>query len=129
MKEAKELREQNSTLTRRGQHQREEIGRLNKVSHDRAFLNRPREHKKVSISQSCVHSLQQQWHHCCFDVFAQALEEALRTTQPLEVSSETLQDIWKHQVSVVYHRIRPELDEKIHTLVPVDKNGQNMDKN
>ncbi|KAE8279714.1 hypothetical protein D5F01_LYC21843 [Larimichthys crocea] len=59
VKEAKELREQNSTLTRRGQHQREEIGRLNK-----------------------------------------ALEEALRTTQPLEVSSETLQDIWKHQAEV-----------------------------
>ncbi|TKS87550.1 TNFAIP3-interacting protein 1 A20-binding inhibitor of NF-kappa-B activation 1 [Collichthys lucidus] len=59
VKEAKELREQNSTLTRRGQHQREEIGRLNK-----------------------------------------ALEEALRTTRPLEASSETLQDIWKHQAEV-----------------------------
>ncbi|GAA6215191.1 TNFAIP3-interacting protein 1-like [Lates japonicus] len=57
--EAQELRAQNSTLTRRGQHQQEEIKRLNK-----------------------------------------ALEEALHTTQPLGVSSETLQDLWKHQAEV-----------------------------
>nr|XP_040023856.1 TNFAIP3-interacting protein 1-like [Gasterosteus aculeatus aculeatus] len=29
-----------------------------------------------------------------------ALEEALKTTQPLSVSSETLQDVWKHQADV-----------------------------
>ncbi|XP_035511812.1 TNFAIP3-interacting protein 1-like [Morone saxatilis] len=55
-KEAKELRAQNSTLVRKGQHQHEEIRRLNKT-----------------------------------------LEEAL---QPLEVSKETLQDLWKHQAEV-----------------------------
>ncbi|KAM4534157.1 TNFAIP3-interacting protein 3-like [Odontesthes bonariensis] len=58
-RETKELRLKNSTLTRRGQHQREEIQRLNK-----------------------------------------ALEEALLTSQPLGGSSETLQDIWKHQADV-----------------------------
>ncbi|XP_070784643.1 TNFAIP3-interacting protein 3-like [Enoplosus armatus] len=58
-KEAKELRARNSTLTRRGQHQHEEIRRLNK-----------------------------------------ALEEALQTAQPLDVSNETLQDVWKHQAEV-----------------------------
>ncbi|XP_041817656.1 TNFAIP3-interacting protein 1-like [Chelmon rostratus] len=58
-KEAKELRAQNSTLTRRWQHQREEIKRLNK-----------------------------------------ALVEALQPTQPLDRSSETLQDVWKHQAEV-----------------------------
>ncbi|XP_038586976.1 TNFAIP3-interacting protein 1-like isoform X1 [Micropterus salmoides] len=58
-KEARELRVQNSTLTRRGQRQHEEIRRLNK-----------------------------------------ALDEALQTTQPLDVSSETLHDIWKHQAEV-----------------------------
>ncbi|XP_042366602.1 TNFAIP3-interacting protein 3-like [Plectropomus leopardus] len=58
-REAEELRAQNSTLTRRGQHQHEEIRRLNK-----------------------------------------ALEEALQTTQPLDVSSETLQDVWKQQAEV-----------------------------
>ncbi|XP_060920391.1 TNFAIP3-interacting protein 1-like [Labrus mixtus] len=58
-KEAKELRVQNNTLTRRGQHQHEEIRRLNK-----------------------------------------ALEDALQTSQPLEVSSETLHEIWKHQAEV-----------------------------
>ncbi|XP_078137109.1 TNFAIP3-interacting protein 3-like [Sander vitreus] len=57
-KEAKELRAQNNTLTRRGQHQHEEIIRLNK-----------------------------------------ALDEALQTTQPLDVSSETLQ-VWKQQAEV-----------------------------
>ncbi|XP_032359529.1 TNFAIP3-interacting protein 3 [Etheostoma spectabile] len=57
-KEAKELRAQNTTLTRRGQHQHEEIIRLNK-----------------------------------------ALDEALQTTQPLDVSSETLQ-VWKQQAEV-----------------------------
>ncbi|XP_074478016.1 TNFAIP3-interacting protein 1-like [Sebastes fasciatus] len=55
-KEAEKLRTQNSTLTRKGQHQHEEIRRLNK-----------------------------------------ALEEALQTTEPLGASSETLQDVWKHQ--------------------------------
>lgn len=34
--------------------------------------------------------------------FLQALEEALKTTQPLSVSSGTLQDVWKHQVSFVH---------------------------
>ncbi|XP_054479194.1 TNFAIP3-interacting protein 1-like [Anoplopoma fimbria] len=58
-KEAEELRAQNSSLTRKGQHQHEEIRRLNK-----------------------------------------ALDEALHTTQPLSVSSETLQDLWKHQAEV-----------------------------
>ncbi|XP_068570082.1 TNFAIP3-interacting protein 3-like [Cebidichthys violaceus] len=58
-KEAEELRAQNSTLTRKGQRQHDEIRRLNK-----------------------------------------ALEEALQTTQPLTVSSETLQDVWKHQAEV-----------------------------
>ncbi|KAK1885530.1 ADP-ribosyl cyclase/cyclic ADP-ribose hydrolase 1 [Dissostichus eleginoides] len=58
-KEAEELRAQNNTLTRRGQHQHEEILRLNK-----------------------------------------ALEEALQNTNPLDASSETLQDIWKHQAQV-----------------------------
>ncbi|XP_071340876.1 TNFAIP3-interacting protein 1-like [Trachinotus anak] len=58
-KEAEELRAQNSTLTRRGQHQREEIKRLNKV-----------------------------------------LKEAHPTTQPLGLSSETLQDLWKHQAEI-----------------------------
>ncbi|XP_044033248.1 TNFAIP3-interacting protein 1-like [Siniperca chuatsi] len=58
-KEAKELQALNSTLTRRGQHQHEEIRRLNK-----------------------------------------ALQEALQTTQPLNLSSETLQDVWKHQAEV-----------------------------
>ncbi|XP_023153519.1 TNFAIP3-interacting protein 3-like [Amphiprion ocellaris] len=58
-KEAKELRVQNNTLTRRGQHQHEEIRRLNK-----------------------------------------ALQEALQSSQPLDCSSETLQDIWKHQAEV-----------------------------
>nr|XP_046227124.1 TNFAIP3-interacting protein 3-like [Scatophagus argus] len=57
--EAKELRSQNSTLTRRWKHQHEEIRRLN-----------------------------------------EALEEALRTTPPLDVRSETLQDVWKHQAEV-----------------------------
>lgn len=33
-KEARELRAQNNTLTRKGQHQQEEIRRLNKVSND-----------------------------------------------------------------------------------------------
>ncbi|XP_026216790.1 TNFAIP3-interacting protein 1-like [Anabas testudineus] len=56
--EAKELRVQNNTLTRRGQYQHEEIKRLNK-----------------------------------------ALEDALRTPQPLDCS-ETLQDLWKHQAEV-----------------------------
>ncbi|TDG97450.1 hypothetical protein EPR50_G00226200 [Perca flavescens] len=56
-KEAKELRAKNDTLTRRGQHQHEEIRRLNK-----------------------------------------ALDEALQT-QPLDVSSETLQ-VWKQQAEV-----------------------------
>ncbi|XP_037312007.2 TNFAIP3-interacting protein 1-like [Pungitius pungitius] len=59
LKEAEELRAQNSTLTRKGQRQQDEIRRLNK-----------------------------------------ALEEALKTTQPLSVSSETLQDVWKHQADV-----------------------------
>ncbi|XP_034427667.1 TNFAIP3-interacting protein 1-like isoform X1 [Hippoglossus hippoglossus] len=58
-KEAWELRGQNSTLTRRGQHQSEEIKRLNK-----------------------------------------ALEEAFLTSPPLVGSSETLQDLWKHQAEV-----------------------------
>ncbi|XP_076577701.1 TNFAIP3-interacting protein 1-like [Chaetodon auriga] len=58
-REAKELRAQNSALTRRWQHQREEIKRLNK-----------------------------------------ALVEALQATQPLDKSSETLQDVWKHQAEV-----------------------------
>ncbi|KAK5878157.1 hypothetical protein CesoFtcFv8_025592 [Champsocephalus esox] len=58
-KEAEELRAQNNTLTRRGQHQHEEILRLNK-----------------------------------------ALEEALQNSNPLDASSETLQDIWKHQAQV-----------------------------
>nr|XP_019942753.1 PREDICTED: TNFAIP3-interacting protein 1-like [Paralichthys olivaceus] len=58
-KEARELRGQNSTLTRRGQHQHEEIKRLNK-----------------------------------------ALEEALQTTAPQGGSSETTQDLWKHQAEV-----------------------------
>ncbi|XP_041670462.1 TNFAIP3-interacting protein 1-like [Cheilinus undulatus] len=58
-KEAKELREQNNTLTRRGQHQNEEIKRLHK-----------------------------------------ALEEALQKTQPLEMSPETLHEVWKHQAEV-----------------------------
>ncbi|XP_022604472.1 TNFAIP3-interacting protein 1-like [Seriola dumerili] len=58
-KEAQELRAQNSTLTRRGQHQHEEIKRLNK-----------------------------------------AMKEVLLTTQPLGVSSETLQDLWKHQAEI-----------------------------
>lgn len=29
----------------------------------------------------------------------QALDEALQTARPLEASSETLHDVWKHQVS------------------------------
>ncbi|XP_040921224.1 TNFAIP3-interacting protein 1-like [Toxotes jaculatrix] len=58
-KEAKELRAQNATLTRRGQHQQKEIKRLN-----------------------------------------EALEEALLTTKPHGESSETLQDLWKHQAQV-----------------------------
>jgi len=40
-----------------------------------------------------------------FVCFVQALEEALQTSQPLGGSSETLQDIWKHQVS--FHQQRP----------------------
>lgn len=36
-------------------------------------------------------------------MLVQALEEALHTTQPLEASSETLYDVWKHQVSLVHH--------------------------
>ncbi|KAM6970980.1 TNFAIP3-interacting protein 3-like [Tautogolabrus adspersus] len=58
-KEAKELRVQNNTLTRRGQHQHDEIRRLN-----------------------------------------EALEDALQTSQPLEVSRETLHEIWRHQAEV-----------------------------
>ncbi|XP_073344850.1 TNFAIP3-interacting protein 3-like [Pagrus major] len=58
-KETKELLAQNRSLTRRWEHQHEEIIRLNK-----------------------------------------ALEEALQTTQPLDVSSETLHDVWKHQAEV-----------------------------
>ncbi|XP_063768741.1 TNFAIP3-interacting protein 1-like isoform X2 [Eleginops maclovinus] len=57
--EAEELRAQNNTLTRRGQHQNEEIQRLNK-----------------------------------------ALQEALQITNPLDASTETLQDIWKHQAQI-----------------------------
>lgn len=44
-KEAKELRAQNSTLTRRWQHQREEIKRLNKVSHDSSFCYKCASHQ------------------------------------------------------------------------------------
>lgn len=36
-------------------------------------------------------------------MFVQALEEALQPTEPLGVSGETLQDVWKHQVSFVHH--------------------------
>ncbi|XP_067343114.1 TNFAIP3-interacting protein 1-like [Channa argus] len=57
--EAKELRLQNRALTRREQHQREEIKRLNK-----------------------------------------ALDEALQSARPLGASSETLQDLWKHQAEI-----------------------------
>ncbi|XP_043960056.1 TNFAIP3-interacting protein 3-like [Gambusia affinis] len=57
--ETEELRAQNHTLTRRWQHQQEEIRRLNK-----------------------------------------ALEETIQRSEPLENSSETLQDIWKHQAEV-----------------------------
>ncbi|CAJ1082630.1 TNFAIP3-interacting protein 1-like [Xyrichtys novacula] len=57
--EAKELRMQNNTLTRRGHQQAEEIRRLNK-----------------------------------------ALEEAYEKNQPHDVSSETLQELWKHQAEV-----------------------------
>ncbi|KAK2859660.1 hypothetical protein Q5P01_004280 [Channa striata] len=57
--EVKELRLQNGVLTRREQHQREEIKRLNK-----------------------------------------ALEEALQSVRPLGASSETLQDLWKHQAEI-----------------------------
>ncbi|XP_067433897.1 TNFAIP3-interacting protein 3-like [Thunnus thynnus] len=58
-REVEELRARNNTLTQRGQHQQEEIRRLNK-----------------------------------------ALEETLHTTQRLDASSETLQDIWKHQAQI-----------------------------
>ncbi|XP_014873069.1 TNFAIP3-interacting protein 3-like isoform X1 [Poecilia latipinna] len=57
--ETEELRAQIHTLTRRWQHQQEEIRRLNK-----------------------------------------ALEENLQRSQPVENSSETLQDIWKYQAEV-----------------------------
>ncbi|XP_074550012.1 TNFAIP3-interacting protein 3-like [Halichoeres trimaculatus] len=57
--EAKELQEQNNTLTKRGQRQAEEIRRLNR-----------------------------------------ALEEALQKTSPADVSSETLQEVWKQQTEV-----------------------------
>lgn len=53
-KEAKELRAQNSTLTRRGQHQREEIRRLNKVSHETCSCCRSREQKRTSLRHSSI---------------------------------------------------------------------------
>ena len=94
-KEAKELRAQNSTLIRKGQHQHEEIRRLNKV--------RSREpkgfHVRVEKAFSSVCSLQHQLCYSCFHMFVQALEEALQTAQPVEASRETLLDVWKHQVS------------------------------
>ncbi|XP_058496794.1 TNFAIP3-interacting protein 1-like [Solea solea] len=58
-KKVQSLHAQNSTLARRGQHQHEEIKRLNK-----------------------------------------ALEEALLTSAPPGISSETQQDVWKHQAEV-----------------------------
>lgn len=36
-------------------------------------------------------------------MFVQALEEALQNSNPLDASSKTLQDIWKHQVSFLHH--------------------------
>lgn len=51
-KEAKELRAQNSTLTQRWQHQREEIRRLNKVSQGTRF--RPERAKKIIIKKKTV---------------------------------------------------------------------------
>ncbi|KAM8730896.1 TNFAIP3-interacting protein 3-like [Acanthopagrus schlegelii] len=57
--ETKELLAQNRSLTRKWEHQQEEIRRLNK-----------------------------------------ALDEALQTAPPLEASSETLHDVWKHQAEV-----------------------------
>ncbi|KAG8009583.1 ADP-ribosyl cyclase/cyclic ADP-ribose hydrolase 1 [Nibea albiflora] len=48
VKEAKELREQNSTLTRRGQHQREEIRRLNKAEvYKEDFLKERKDREKL----------------------------------------------------------------------------------
>ena len=40
----------------------------------------------------------------CVCVCVQALEEALLTSQSHGMSSETLQDIWKHQVSFSHHQ-------------------------
>ena len=95
-KEAQELRLQNSTLTRRGQHQREEIQRLNKV---RLLL------LQTQTVLHVRHTSVLEGHNSSNDVLVQALEEALQTSQPLGGSSETLQDIWKHQVS--FHQQRP----------------------
>lgn len=98
-KEAKDLREQNKTLNRRGQHQQEEIRRLNEVSHDLSswshFINNP-----LSDSR-CFECLLKFY----FYMSTKALEEALQTAQPLDVSSETLRDIWKHQVSFGHHTL------------------------
>lgn len=91
--EAKELRVHNGILTRRGQHQHEEIKRLNKVRHEKQ--------KQLTSTQTV-----QLFTPCnnCFNVFAQALDDTLQTTQPLDCS-ETLQDLWKHQVRIVDHHI------------------------
>ncbi|KAM7369715.1 hypothetical protein PAMP_011017 [Pampus punctatissimus] len=75
--EAKELRAQNSALTQRGQHQHEEIRRLNKVTKETKTHRAPRIVRYIK-----------------------ALEETLHITQPLDVSSETLQDVWKHQAEI-----------------------------
>ncbi len=102
-KEAKELRAQNSTLDQKVRHQHEEIKRLNKVSRDTcsSSLQHHIEVKAFGVFVPCNHG----GYYSCFDMFVQALQEALQTTQPLDVSSETLQDVWKHQVSFVHHHI------------------------
>ena len=111
--EAQRLRAQNTTLTRRGQHQHEEIKRLNKVrvrhlqccciccyntggesSHNITLYSVLLLSKNGPIAVFLLH---------CLMPFPQALEEACQFSVPPKEGSGTQEQLWKHQVGLAFN--------------------------